>query len=113
VARLEVLPAEDRSLPYWAVPTLDEESTHCSVLMVLVPNADTGSPLQGAPFFLFNHNSHATHLDHGEIMHSPFPARCPRSGGTLQAPLCHPPRPVPEDVTRTKETTKERAKEGD
>jgi len=33
--------------------------------------------------------------DHGEIMYSPFPVCCPRSGGTLQAPLCPPPRPVP------------------
>jgi len=37
--------------------------------------------------FLFNYYSHATHLDHGEIMYSPFPVRCPRGGGTLQAPL--------------------------
>jgi len=32
--------------------------------------------------------------DHGEIMYSPFPVCCPRSGGTLQAPLCPPPRPT-------------------
>jgi len=46
-------------------------------------------------FFLLNHTSHAICLDHGEIMYSPFPARCPHVGGTLQAPLCPPPRPVP------------------
>jgi len=45
--------------------------------------------------FLFNHYSRATYLDHGEIMYSPFPVRCPRSGGTSQAPLCPPPRHVP------------------
>jgi len=58
--------------------------------------ADTtaGSPLGGRLFFLFNHYSHATYLDHGEIMYSPFPVCCPCSGGTLQAPLCPPPRPV-------------------
>jgi len=28
-------------------------------------------------------------------IYSPFPVRCPRSGGSLQAPLCPPPRPVP------------------
>jgi len=33
--------------------------------------------------------------DHGEIIYSPFPVRCPRSGGSLKAPLCPPPRPVP------------------
>jgi len=33
--------------------------------------------------------------DHGEIIYSPFPVRSPRSGGSLQAPLCPPPRPVP------------------
>jgi len=49
-------------------------------------------------------------LDHGEIMYSPFPVRCPHGGGPLQAPLCPPPRPVPKDVTRTKEITKEMTK---
>jgi len=38
-------------------------------------------------FFLFVHYSRATYRDHGEIMYSPFPVRCPRSGGTLRAPL--------------------------
>ena len=46
-------------------------------------------------FFLFIHYSHATYLDHGEDMYSPFPVRCPRSGGPLQAALCPPPRPIP------------------
>jgi len=46
-------------------------------------------------FFLFNHYSHATYLDNGEIMYCPFPVRCPHGGGTLQAPPCPPPRPVP------------------
>jgi len=26
------------------------------------------------------------YLDHGEVMYSPFPVRCPRGGGPLQAP---------------------------
>jgi len=55
---------------------------------------DVGARAAGF-FCLFNHYSHATYLDHGEIMYSLFPVRCPRSGGTLQAPLCPPPRPVP------------------
>jgi len=46
-------------------------------------------------FFFFIHYSHATYGDHGEGIYSPFPVRCPRSGGTFQAPLCPPPRPVP------------------
>ena len=33
--------------------------------------------------------------DHGEIIYSPFPVRCPRNGGPLQGPLCPPPRPLP------------------
>jgi len=44
---------------------------------------------------IFNHYPHATYLDHGEIIYSPFPVRCPHGGGTLQVPLCPPPRPVP------------------
>jgi len=32
---------------------------------------------------------------HSGVMYNPFPVRCPRSGGTLQAPLCLPPRPFP------------------
>jgi len=38
-------------------------------------------------FFIIIHYSHATSLDHGEDIYSPFPVRCPRSGGSLQAPL--------------------------
>jgi len=38
-------------------------------------------------FFLFIHYSRATYGDHGEIMYSPVSVRCPRSGGTLLAPL--------------------------
>jgi len=33
-------------------------------------------------FFLFIHYSHATYGDHGDNMYSPFPVRCPRSGGS-------------------------------
>jgi len=50
-------------------------------------------------FFLFIHYSRATYGDHGENMYSPFPVRYPRSGGSLQAPLCPPPRPVPRRST--------------
>ena len=46
-------------------------------------------------FFWFNHYSHATSLDHGEIMYGPVSVRSPCSGGTLQAPLYPPPRPIP------------------
>ena len=45
--RLEVLPAEDRSLPNRAVPSVGEEPTHHLVPVVPVPDADSGSPLQG------------------------------------------------------------------
>ena len=41
----------------------------------------------GGGFYLFIHYSRATYLDHGGHMCSPFPVRCPRSGGSLQAPL--------------------------
>ena len=38
--------------------------------------------------FLFVYSLLACDLsDHGENMYSPFPVRCPRSGGTLQAAL--------------------------
>jgi len=52
----------------------------------------SGSPVPPASiggffFFLFIHYSRATYGDHGEIMYSPVPVRCPRSGGTLLAPL--------------------------
>ena len=53
------------------------------------------SPLLPTFFFLFIHYSRATCGYHGEDMYSPFPVRCPRSGGSLQAPLCPPPTPVP------------------
>jgi hypothetical protein len=46
-ARLEVLPAEDRSLPYRAIPGLGEEAPHPSVLVVRERNTDARPPLQG------------------------------------------------------------------
>jgi len=48
---------------------------------------------------------------HGEIMYSPFPVRCPRGGGTLQAPLALRPG-LSQDVMRTKEITKEKKPSG-
>jgi len=48
-ARLEVLPADDRSLPHGATPSLDEERAHHSVPVVPVPDADTRLLLQGVP----------------------------------------------------------------
>jgi len=49
----------------------------------------------GGIFFLVYSSLACDLSDHGEIMYSPFPVRCPRSGGSLQTPLCPPPRPVP------------------
>ena len=46
-AHLGVLPTEDGSLPYRAVPPKDEEPAHRPVLVVPVSGADPGSPLQG------------------------------------------------------------------
>jgi len=46
-ARLEVLPAEDRSLPHRAIPELDEEPAHRSMLVVPVQDANTGALPQG------------------------------------------------------------------
>jgi len=49
----------------------------------------------GEDSFFFVYSLLACDLpDHGEIMYSPFPVCCPRSGGPLQAPLCPPPRPI-------------------
>jgi len=43
----------------------------------------------------------------------PFPVCCPRDGGMLQAPLCPPPRLLPqEDVMCTKEIRKEKKPSG-
>jgi len=46
-ARLTVLPGEDMELPCRAVPPLDEELAHPAVLVVPVPDSDSGPPLQG------------------------------------------------------------------
>ena len=63
----------------------------------------------GQFFFLFIHYSRATYLDHGGDMYSPFPVRCPRSGGSLQAPpFALRPGLSRERVVRTKEITKEK-----
>jgi len=45
--------------------------------------------IDGFFFCLIINYSHATYLDHGDIMYSP------RGGGTLQAPFCPQPSPVP------------------
>jgi len=47
-ACLAVLPGEDGALPHRAVPPLDKEPTHPTVLVVPVPDLDSGAPLQGA-----------------------------------------------------------------
>jgi len=66
-------------------------------------------------FFCFNRYSHATYLDHGEIMYSPFPVRCPLSAVSAVAACCKLPfalRPgrSQKDEMRTKEITKERVR---
>jgi len=47
--RLSVLPAEDGALPNSAVPQLDKDPNHPTMLVVPVPNADPGPPLQVVP----------------------------------------------------------------
>jgi len=47
--RLAVLPAQDGALPDRAIPQLDKEPPHPAMLVVPVPNADPGPPLQGVP----------------------------------------------------------------
>jgi hypothetical protein len=36
-----------------------------------------------------------------------FPRRCPRGDGSLQASLCHPPRPVPRKIKSAANRRKE------
>jgi len=57
-------------------------------------------------FFLFNHYWHATYLDHGEIMYSPFPVRCLR-----KLPFALHPGLSHEDVERTKKGKDKREKQ--
>jgi len=75
-----------RSSSATGAPTPTPDFRRCLPLPAAVPAFPR-------PFFSlsFNHYSHATYLDHEEIMYSPFPVCCPRSGGTLQARLCPPP----------------------
>jgi len=42
-----VLPDQDGALPFRTVPPLDEEPAHTAVLVVPVPDSDSGAPLQG------------------------------------------------------------------
>jgi hypothetical protein len=59
-------------------------------------NPKTGKPNRRLQtFFLFLSYSHVAYLDYGGVPFRPFPRRCPRDGGTLQAFRCPPPRPVP------------------
>ena len=48
--------------------------------------------------FFSIHYSRATYLVHGEDMYNPFPVRCPRSGGSLQAPLLPSAQACPESM---------------
>jgi len=66
----------------------------CASRRVPAPETVFRHSLQ-AFFVLFIHHSHANNFDHGQIMFSPFPVRCPRNGNTLQTPSCTPPRPAP------------------
>ena len=76
-----------------------------SISFVLRRSGQAGFPLG----FFFVYSLLACDLsDHGEIMYSPFPLCCPRSGGPLQAPPFPSPGPVPRRLLRTKGSTKER-----
>jgi len=46
---LAVLPGEDGALPFRTLPPLDEKPAHSAVLVVLVPDSDSGAPLHGVP----------------------------------------------------------------
>jgi len=46
-ARLAVLPNQDGALPDRTVPQLDEESAHPAMLVVPIPELDSGAPIQG------------------------------------------------------------------
>jgi len=48
-ACLEVLPAEDGALPHRTVPALGESTPNSPVLVVPLPHADEGPPLEGVP----------------------------------------------------------------
>jgi len=48
-ACLEVLPAEDRALPYRRIPALDDIPPDAPVLVVPAPQADKRAPLKGVP----------------------------------------------------------------
>jgi len=48
-ACLEVLPAEDRVLPYRTIPALDEIPFDSPVLVVQVPKANEGLPFKEVP----------------------------------------------------------------
>ena len=62
-------------------------------------------------FFVYSY-SHTTYIDHGGIHLPSFPARSPRSGGSLQAPLLPSAQACPEkEKTRPRKLTKERTKE--
>ena len=82
---------------YLVIKATRKIPTHYNLLQQLLNPKPYTTPNQTrrAVFFLFIHYSHATNGDHGEIMYSPVPVRCPRIGSTLLAPLCPPPRPVP------------------
>ena len=98
--RVEVQKKTGKHKRKWDVTKLFAD-VRCSEDIFSLPRGDRGG-IEEAVFFLLNHYSHATYLDDGEIIYSPFPVRCPRGGGTLQAPLYPPLRPVQEDAIRTK-----------
>jgi len=65
-------------------------------------------------FFIFVYSLLACDLsDHGEVIYSPFPVRCPRSGGSLQAPLCPPPGSVPRRCEARQGNYKRKKSEGE
>ena len=73
-----------------APPSSPPPAPHTPGAPTLTPlsaSSSAGTSLPTSFFFLFIHYSRATYGDHGEIMYSPVPVRCPRGGGTLLAPL--------------------------
>ena len=82
------------------VAALAEVASHTLPTLPAIFGAELKTGMEEAFFFLFIHYSYATYGDHGENMYSPFPVRCPRSGGSLQAPLLPSAQACPENLWR-------------
>ena len=91
-----MVPVESTARNRWEVSCWAQTGArgHRVVLVPVVAHAEARDRRVCGFFFVYSLLA-CDLSDQAEVIYNPFPVHCPRSGSTLQAPICPPPRLVP------------------